>query len=115
MQSDEVYLEALLQNLTTSPISLEQVNLEPSQYFDVKPMNKVQLENGQEQWVFGPINRLNTNELRQYLFCLTPKEHVKNDVKLLKHVTVIGKLDIVWRTSLGIRGHLQTSQLERMV
>lgn len=107
LQSDEVYLEALLQNLTNNPISLDQVSLEPSAYFDVKAMNKITLESGEEQWVFGPINRFNPNEFRQYLFCLTPKDHVKRDVKLLKSVTVIGKLDIIWTSGIGCRGHLQ--------
>lgn len=96
------------------PISLNQVVLEPSVYFDVKPMNTVTLEDGTEQWVFGKVNRFNPNEFRQYLFCLTPKESVSHDIKLLKNVTVIGKLDIMWTSAIGASGHLQTSQLERL-
>lgn len=93
---------------------LEKVTLEPSQYFDVKEMNKI-IINDQEQWVFGNINRFNPLESRQYLFCLTPKSEVKQNSKHLKSVTVIGKLDIVWTSAIGVHGHLQTSQLERMV
>ena len=32
----------------------------------------------------------------------------------IPQVTAIGKLDIVWRTSLCDRGRLQTSQLQRL-
>lgn len=113
-QSDEVYLEALLQNLTNLPICLERVTLEPSQYFNVKGLNKVTID-GEEQWVFGKINRFNPMESRQYLFCLTPKPEVKANLKLLRSVTVIGRLDIVWISGIAVPGHLQTSPLERMV
>ena len=33
MQSDEVYLEAGVQNITSGPIYLERVELEPSDFF----------------------------------------------------------------------------------
>ncbi|XP_015785866.1 trafficking protein particle complex subunit 13 [Tetranychus urticae] len=112
-ESDEVYLEALLQNLTNLPICLERVTLEPSQYFNVKGLNKVTID-GEEQWVFGKINRFNPMESRQYLFCLTPKPEVKANLKLLRSVTVIGRLDIVWISGIAVPGHLQTSPLERM-
>ena len=48
----------------------------------------------------------------QFLFCLRPRpEHNNRNLKL---VTNIGKLDIVWRTSLCDKGRLQTSQLQRL-
>jgi hypothetical protein len=113
-QSDEVYLEALLENLTNLPMSLDSVKLEPSQFFDVRQMNTIVDEDGAERWVFGKINRFNSSEFRQYLFCLTPKNEVKENIQLLKTITVIGKLDIMWTSGVGCKGHLQTSQLERM-
>lgn len=106
-------MEALLQNLTATPICLEKVDLEPSEHFNVKAMNTIIGEDGKEEWVFGKINRFNQLESRQYLFCLTPKPDINWDV--LKSVTAIGKLDIVWISGIGEKGHLQTSQLERMV
>lgn len=112
--SDEVYLEALLQNMTSTPICLERVMLEPSPHFDVKQMNTILDEDNSEQWVFGKVNRFNPQESRQYLFCLTPKQELKYNSSILKNLTAIGKLDIVWITGIGERGHLQTSQLERM-
>lgn len=114
-QSDEVYLEALLQNLTATPICLERVMLEPSANFDVQPMNTIITEEAGEHWVFGRLNRFNSQECRQYLFCLTPKPQIKYNCDVLRNSTEIGKLDIVWVTAIGERGHLQTSQLERMV
>lgn len=110
-----MYLEALLENLTNLPMSLDAVKLEPSQFFDIKSMNTVIDEDGTERWVFGKINRFNSNEFRQYLFCLTPKPEVRENIQLLKTITVIGKLDIMWTSGVGCKGHLQTSQLERMV
>lgn len=65
--------------------------------------------------VFGKVNYLKPMDTRQYLYCLTPKAELYKDNKVLKGVTSIGKLDIVWRTNLGERGRLQTSQLQRVV
>ncbi|CAG2122825.1 unnamed protein product, partial [Medioppia subpectinata] len=77
-------------------------------------MNTIVTEEGSERWVFGKVNRFNSQECRQYLFCLTPKANIKYNCSILKNLTEIGKLDIVWVTGIGERGHLQTSQLERM-
>ena len=65
--------------------------------------------------VFGKVNYLNPLDMRQYLYCLTPKPDVAEDTKLLKGVTSIGKLDIVWKTNMGEKGRLQTSSLQRVV
>lgn len=54
-------------------------------------------------------------DTRQYLYCLKPKPEFAEKAGVIKGVTVIGKLDIVWKTNLGERGRLQTSQLQRMV
>ena len=54
-------------------------------------------------------------DTRQYLYCLKPKAEYAEKAGVIKGVTVIGKLDIVWKTNLGERGRLQTSQLQRMV
>ena len=65
--------------------------------------------------VFGKVNYLNAMDTRQYLYCLTPKPEIIKELKVLKGVTNIGKLDIVWKTNMGERGRLQTSQLQRVV
>lgn len=51
----------------------------------------------------------------QFLYCIKPIPSLANDPKGLKLANNIGKLDIIWRTNLGERGRLQTSQLERSV
>lgn len=65
--------------------------------------------------VFGKVDYLNSMDTRQYLYCLTPKPELYEENKVLKGVTNIGKLDIVWKTNLGEKGRLQTSQLLRVV
>uniref|UniRef100_A0A2L2YC36 Trafficking protein particle complex subunit 13 n=1 Tax=Parasteatoda tepidariorum TaxID=114398 RepID=A0A2L2YC36_PARTP len=112
--SDEVYLEAPIQNITYAPMCLERVTLEPSNNFVSHQLNTIESINGVYQ-VFGETNCINPLDSRQYLFCLTPKPGTVTYSKLSKNVTSIGKLDIVWRTGMGEKGRLQTSQLERMV
>ena len=125
-----------MQNVTLGPLCLEKVALEPSQLFDVKSLNEVEAidecddnyddvdtlifgesqggQKGSMASVFGRVNCIQPQDTRQYLFCLTPKPDVRANHKLLKSVTNIGKLDLVWRTNPGDRGRLQTSQLQRM-
>lgn len=64
---------------------------------------------------FGKMSYLQPMDTRQYLYCLKPKPEFAEKAGVIKGVTVIGKLDIVWKTNLGERGRLQTSQLQRMV
>ncbi|KAM3965405.1 trafficking protein particle complex subunit 13 [Aphomia sociella] len=109
-ESDDVYLEAQVQNITSGTITLEQVSLESSQQFTVKSLNE--FDNGQS--VFGDVTLLQPQESCQYLYCLTPKENIAKEIKLLAAAKNIGKLDIVWRSNLGEKGRLQTSQLQRM-
>lgn len=110
--SDEVYLEAGVQNITSGPLCLERVELEPSPFFSVTPMNTLAQESN--SLVFGRMNVVNPHDTRQYLYCLKPKPEARMNLSLLRQATAIGKLDIVWRTNMGDRGRLQTSQLQRM-
>eukprot|EP00069_Balaena_mysticetus_P002862 bmy_16269T0 len=96
--TDEVFLEAQIQNITTSPMFMEKVSLEPSIIVTT----------------FGSRAYLQPMDTRQYLYCLKPKKEFAEKAGIIKGVTVIGKLDIVWKTNLGERGRLQTSQLQRM-
>lgn len=116
-ESDEVYLEAQLQNITSMPICLEKVALEPSPHFNVCQLNTC----GDSQSVFGPVNFLNPHDTRQYLFSLSPRLPSSEASSLAAQperrrsgITSIGKLDIIWRSAMGERGRLQTSQLERI-
>ncbi|XP_076650848.1 trafficking protein particle complex subunit 13 isoform X1 [Halictus rubicundus] len=109
-ESDEVYLEAQIQNLTAGPICLEKVSLESSHLFSVSTLNT----NEKGESIYGSVNVLDTDCSRQYLYCLKPQLTLLRDPKMMHNATNIGKLDIVWRSNLGERGRLQTSQLQRM-
>ncbi|KAK7866040.1 hypothetical protein R5R35_008552 [Gryllus longicercus] len=109
-ESDEVYLEAQVQNITSGPICLEKVTLESSHLFSVTALNSA--VSGES--IFGHVNVLQPHASRQFLYCLAPQAALTSDLRLLSGATNVGKLDIVWRSNLGGRGRLQTSQLQRM-
>ncbi|XP_075446287.1 trafficking protein particle complex subunit 13 isoform X3 [Ascaphus truei] len=111
--TDEVFLEAQIQNMTTSPMFMEKVSLEPSIMYNVSELNTV-FRDGEGSSTFGTKTYLQPLDTRQYLYCLKPKPEFAEKAGVIKGVTVIGKLDIVWKTNLGERGRLQTSQLQRM-
>uniref|UniRef100_A0A8C2DJM5 Trafficking protein particle complex subunit 13 n=1 Tax=Cyprinus carpio TaxID=7962 RepID=A0A8C2DJM5_CYPCA len=111
--TDEVFLEAQIQNITTSPMFMEKVSLEPSMMYNVTELNNVSAGIESES-TFGRMSYLQPLDTRQYLYCLKPKPEFAEKAGVIKGVTVIGKLDIVWKTNLGERGRLQTSQLQRM-
>lgn len=79
--------------------------------FLVTSLNKTPSGNS----IFGNITLLHPQSISQYLYCLSPNDKLISDVKSLSGATNIGKLDIVWRSNLGEKGRLQTSQLQRMV
>ncbi|RXN21416.1 trafficking particle complex subunit 13 isoform X2 [Labeo rohita] len=112
-ETDEVFLEAQIQNITTSPMFMEKVSLEPSMMYNVTELNSVSSDIESES-TFGKMSYLQPLDTRQYLYCLKPKPEFAEKAGVIKGVTVIGKLDIVWKTNLGERGRLQTSQLQRM-
>ncbi|XP_044744584.1 trafficking protein particle complex subunit 13 [Coccinella septempunctata] len=105
-ENDDVYLEAQVENITMGPIYLEKVDLDASQSYNVTSLNYT--TDGEN--IFGPSMLVNPQSICQFLYCLTPNE----DVKTLRESPNIGKLDIVWRSNLGEKGRLQTSQLSRM-
>uniref|UniRef100_A0A8C7TIC6 Trafficking protein particle complex subunit 13 n=1 Tax=Oncorhynchus mykiss TaxID=8022 RepID=A0A8C7TIC6_ONCMY len=112
-ETDEVFLEAQIQNITTSSMFMEKVSLEPSMMYNIAELNTVETED-EGTSTFGKMSYLQPMDTRQYLYCLKPKPEFAEKAGIIKGVTVIGKLDIVWKTNLGERGRLQTSQLQRM-
>ncbi|XP_033236848.1 probable trafficking protein particle complex subunit 13 homolog isoform X1 [Drosophila pseudoobscura] len=107
---EEIYLEAQIQNVTTSPFCLEKVELDSSEEFTVIPLNT--LPNGES--VFNTKNMLQPNNSCQFLYCIKPKVQKATDIHALRQLSNVGKLDIVWRSNLGEKGRLQTSQLQRL-
>ncbi|EAT44427.1 AAEL000579-PA [Aedes aegypti] len=108
-ETDEVYLEAQIQNITVGPICLEKVELESSEQYTVVSLNN--LPSGES--VFSQRTMLQPMNSCQFLYCIKPLPAILNDPMALKAANNIGKLDIVWRSNLGERGRLQTSQLQR--
>ncbi|XP_018332544.1 trafficking protein particle complex subunit 13 [Agrilus planipennis] len=109
-ESDDVYLEAQVQNITSGPIFLERVELDATHLFNVASVN-VKKQGGS---IFGKLTMLQPQATCQYLYCLSPDAKLSADTKLLSGATNVGKFDIVWRSNLGERGRLQTSQLQRI-
>jgi len=108
-ETDEVYLEAQIQNITAGPICLESVELQNTEQYTVTSLNT--LPTGES--VFKSRNMLQPQNSCQFLYCIKPIPSLVNDLRSLKQAKSIGKLDILWRSNLGERGRLQTSQLER--
>ena len=134
-QQDSVLLEAYIQNLMPQPMHLQSVKLEPVKEFDVRrpftcrpslPLSPPFLDqvidynhtsetdtHGRPLSTFGNQSYLGHEDARSYLYKLVPK--VPGGDMASRTATAVGKLDIVWRTSMGEVGHLQTSQLPRKV
>ncbi|KAG7238640.1 hypothetical protein INR49_030714 [Caranx melampygus] len=71
-ETDEVFLEAQIQNITTSPMFMEKVSLEPSMMYNVTELNIVTSGDDGES-TFGKMSYLQPMDTRQYLYCLKPK------------------------------------------
>ncbi|XP_062510121.1 trafficking protein particle complex subunit 13-like [Corticium candelabrum] len=106
-------LEAQIQNITPAPMYMESVTLEPSQNYDVVDLNIFCGQSDIKELTFGKNSYLSAGDCRQYLYQLTPKATFAVDRKKAS-VLNVGKLDMVWRTAMGERGRLQTSQLQKM-
>ncbi|PAV75694.1 hypothetical protein WR25_08778 [Diploscapter pachys] len=104
-ENDDVFLEAQIENTSTAPMFLEKIELESSQNYTVTP---ILLPEDNE--MRGCM--LNPKDVRQYLFVLSPTD--SHHQAGYKDMTTIGKLDMCWRTSMGERGRLQTSPLQRI-
>ncbi|KAI9255737.1 hypothetical protein BDA99DRAFT_427555, partial [Phascolomyces articulosus] len=113
MIDGRVFLEAQLQNVSAGPMFLERMKFDPSEHFDFQDLNTIiRLANDKNnnKLVFGN-NFIHPQDVRQYLYMLTPKDP-QND-RIARTTNALGKLDIVWRSSMGDLGRLQTSQLTR--
>lgn len=103
--NQDVYLEAQIENTSNSNMFLERVELDPSQHYKVTSIS--------HEDEFPEIGKLlKPKDVRQFLFCLSPID--VNNTLGYKDLTSIGKLDMSWRTSMGEKGRLQTSALQRI-
>jgi len=58
-QTDEVFLEAQIQNITTSPMFMEKVSLEPSMMYNVAELNTVDAAGERYVRIQGDFKALN--------------------------------------------------------
>ncbi|KAI6214333.1 hypothetical protein M3Y94_00255100 [Aphelenchoides besseyi] len=105
---EDVYLEAQIQNLCTSAITLERVDLHPSSFYKRKDSGVSCLSKTNKRSI-----QLNQHDIYQFLFCLSPNL-ADHSYAQFRGVSTIGNLDIRWRTQMGEPGRLQTSQLTRV-
>ncbi|KAG2177110.1 hypothetical protein INT43_007766 [Umbelopsis isabellina] len=113
MIDGKVFLEAQVQNVSANTMLLERMRFEAAEHFNFEDLNYIQTEEDEGlQLTFGS-QYLNQHDVRQYLYLLTPKN--AEDDRIARTTNTLGKLDIVWRTTMGEMGRLQTSQLTRKV
>ncbi|KAF8987628.1 hypothetical protein BGZ52_003542 [Haplosporangium bisporale] len=112
-----VLLEAMVQNVSGVTMWMERMRFEVSDAFTVRDLNvaipdrsKAPQEGEKGVSVFGEHDYFAPNDVRQYLYVLTPKPGKE---LLAKTTNVLGKMDILWRSQFGETGRLQTSQLTR--
>jgi len=115
MIDGKVFLEAQVQNVSANTMMLERMRFEPAEHFLHEDLNYFHTEENKENHLKSTFGSqyLNQHDVRQYLYLLTPKN--TEDDRIARTTNTLGKLDIVWRTTMGEMGRLQTSQLTRKV
>ncbi|TDL27232.1 DUF974-domain-containing protein [Rickenella mellea] len=113
-ERDKIFLEVHIQNQTQEPMWFERMRLEPSDGWRAEDGNVLDGEN-----IFSGTNALmNPQDMRQYIYVLTPVPAVKPSFPVPPTpgtVIPLGRLDISWRSSLGEPGRLLTSVLSRRI
>eukprot|EP01112_Ceratiomyxa_fruticulosa_P004714 TRINITY_DN1525_c0_g3_i1.p1 TRINITY_DN1525_c0_g3~~TRINITY_DN1525_c0_g3_i1.p1 ORF type:complete len:422 (-),score=86.72 TRINITY_DN1525_c0_g3_i1:53-1318(-) len=110
-----IFLEASIENTTQSPIFLEFIKVEPTELFvctDINPNTTSTPTIDNSLQLSKDIVYIKPGNSRQYLFKLTPKDPFSSDAKT---ATVVGRLEVVWRSTLGEVGRLQTVPLQRRI
>ncbi|KAL3313944.1 hypothetical protein Ciccas_007448 [Cichlidogyrus casuarinus] len=109
---DNVFVQANVQNLTSSPINLERVVLEPASDRRVIDLNKGTDTAPLEQNM-GILKPLAT---AQFLFHvqLLAVDPTSQKFDSVGHVSK-GRLDITWRACMGERARIQVSQPKQQV
>lgn len=105
-------LEAQLENMGESPVSLEDVRVNPHELFNARSLNwDLDLNGEEEKRVIMPV--LQAREVIQVAFLLEEKagEKQRDEDQSSDSRKVLGQLAIQWRTSLGDKGTLSTGWL----
>ncbi|KAF5386937.1 hypothetical protein D9615_001712 [Tricholomella constricta] len=116
-ERDKVYLEVHIQNLTQEPMLFERMHFECAEGWDVEDANVIDVDDDDDQQLFsGPQALMQPQDIRQYIYILTPKSTSLFPVSYAPGTVVpLGRLDIFWRSSFGEPGRLLTSMLSRRI
>ncbi|WWC70404.1 uncharacterized protein I206_104354 [Kwoniella pini CBS 10737] len=113
-QRDKIYLEILLQNISSEFMILNEIYLEP-----IKGLNSISLNDIEQENII-----LLPEDIRQFLFVLSPSIEDIGNINQSKFppsysggtILPLGRLDINWKSGqYSLPGRLQTSTLNRRI
>ncbi|EFJ37350.1 hypothetical protein SELMODRAFT_77366, partial [Selaginella moellendorffii] len=116
---DTTFLEACIENQTKSHLFMDQVRFDTAPPWSVTTLENVvnqMVPSGKKMELYYQqlclsLKLINGNGgARHYLFQLKRPPLESSDVKL-EGANALGKLEILWRTTLGETGRLQTQQI----
>ncbi|KAH8102923.1 DUF974-domain-containing protein [Cristinia sonorae] len=112
-EREKVFLELHVQNLTQESMWLSKVHFECTDSWVSEDIN------GDQDGVSlfsGPVALIQPQDLRQYIYVLTPKSIPKFPHTLVPGSSIpLGRLHLEWRSSFGEPGRLSTSMLSRKI
>eukprot|EP01147_Barroeca_monosierra_P010001 gene10001-2175_t len=109
---DKVVLEIQIKNLMPYPVHFQSIKFSPNSAFTMIDCNICKGKDNKMRSIFHGFPVVDTNECRSYLFILHPAE---GQFVAFRQTSSVGKLDLMWRSTMGEFGHLQTSQLSRQI
>jgi trafficking protein particle complex subunit 13 len=109
----KVFLEIHIQNLTTTTLWFEKIELLPETGLVAEDAHTIALGKSSSESIAllsGPNSILQPKDVRQYLYVLTPTEERLFPPQYPPgSVIPLGRLDISWRSFFGEPGRLVTS------
>jgi hypothetical protein len=103
-ERENVFLEVHIENLTQGSMWFEYMRFECVDNWTVEDVGNKSLSSG------GAMTLLQPQDVRQYIYILTPTTPSSFPVQQIPGATVpLGRLDISWRSLFGEPGHLLTS------
>ncbi|KAL0947306.1 hypothetical protein HGRIS_013425 [Hohenbuehelia grisea] len=113
-EREKIFLEVHIQNLTQDPIWFERMRFQCTEGWQQEDANIT--EDGQESIFSGSMALMQPQDMRQYIYILTPMSVPLMPVVHASGSTIpLGRLDISWRSSFGEPGRLLTSLLSRRI
>ncbi|KAL3677934.1 hypothetical protein R1sor_020890 [Riccia sorocarpa] len=115
MVKDTTYLEACIENNTRSHLFLDNVKFDPAPPFSIKVLEPdVEDKDEHEGLLSGLFNQVKlvraNGGTRHFLYQLTAPATEAGVLKV-PVTNALGKLELLWRTTLGEPGRLQTQQI----